>query len=91
MHGLCKDAVAVRLPVRLQRPPRPAAGSVIQTHERGHASHSWQMHDLRNAQPSYPMNLAETTDVFFETIVRDKLLTRAALDAERMYLYVLRG
>lgn len=37
-------------------------------HELGHAFHSWVTRDLPQAQLSYPMNLAETASIFFETL-----------------------
>lgn len=52
-------------------------------HELGHAFHSWQMRDLPEAQLSYPMNLAETASIFFETVVGNKLFAKAATPAER--------
>lgn len=52
-------------------------------HELGHAFHSWQMRDLPLAQLSYPMNLAETASIFFETVVGNKLLEKAQSAEER--------
>lgn len=52
-------------------------------HELGHAFHSWQMRDLPQAQLNYPMNLAETASIFFETVVGNKLLSMASSDTER--------
>lgn len=52
-------------------------------HELGHAFHSWQMKDLPEAQLGYPMNLAETASIFFETVVGNKLLEQAESDEER--------
>lgn len=52
-------------------------------HELGHAFHSWQMRDLPLAQLSYPMNLAETASIFFETVVGNKLLEQARSAEER--------
>lgn len=43
-------------------------------HELGHAFHSWQMRDMPRPQTSYPMNLAETASIFFETVVSNALL-----------------
>ncbi|MBT6273511.1 MAG: peptidase family M3, partial [Chromatiales bacterium] len=53
-------------------------------HELGHAFHSWVMRDLPLAQCQYGMALAETASTFGETIVRDKLLDRAATPGERL-------
>ncbi|KAI0566628.1 Peptidase M3 [Gracilaria domingensis] len=52
-------------------------------HELGHAFHSWQMRDLPRPQSSYPMNLAETASIFFETVVGSKLLEQAESAEER--------
>lgn len=52
-------------------------------HELGHAYHSWVMKDLALAQLSYPMNLAETASIFFETVVGNKLVEQAASPEER--------
>lgn len=53
-------------------------------HELGHAFHSWQMRDLPQPQLDYPMNLAETASIFFETVVGNKLLEKAISDEERL-------
>lgn len=52
-------------------------------HELGHAFHSWQMRDLPLSQLSYPMNLAETASIFFETVVGNALLENAETAEER--------
>lgn len=52
-------------------------------HEIGHAFHSWQMRDLPQSQLSYPMNLAETASIFFETVVGNALLEQARTPQER--------
>lgn len=52
-------------------------------HELGHAFHSWQMRDLPVTQLSYPMNLAETASIFFETVVGNVLLEKAETAEER--------
>lgn len=52
-------------------------------HELGHAFHSWQMRDMPRPQVSYPMNLAETASIFFETVVGSKLLEQAESAEER--------
>lgn len=52
-------------------------------HELGHAFHSWVMRDLPQAQLGYPMNLAETASIFFETVVGNKLLEEATSPQER--------
>ncbi|KAG5191699.1 oligoendopeptidase F [Tribonema minus] len=52
-------------------------------HELGHAYHNWVLRDLTLTESSYPMNLAETASIFFETVVSDALLARARSPAER--------
>lgn len=53
-------------------------------HELGHAYHSWVMRDMPLSETRYPMNLAETASIFFETVVADALMEQAAEDpAER--------
>eukprot|EP00181_Compsopogon_caeruleus_P001680 CAMPEP_0184686594 /NCGR_PEP_ID=MMETSP0312-20130426/23119_1 /TAXON_ID=31354 /ORGANISM="Compsopogon coeruleus, Strain SAG 36.94" /LENGTH=642 /DNA_ID=CAMNT_0027141837 /DNA_START=480 /DNA_END=2408 /DNA_ORIENTATION=- len=52
-------------------------------HELGHAYHSWVMRDLPQPQLSYPMNLAETASIFFETVVTNDLLKRASSTEEK--------
>ena len=53
-------------------------------HELGHAYHSWVMRDMPLSETHYPMNLAETASIFFETVVADALMEQAAADpAER--------
>lgn len=52
-------------------------------HELGHAFHSWQMRDMPRQQTSYPMNLAETASIFFETVVGNALLEQAETLEER--------
>lgn len=52
-------------------------------HELGHAFHSWVMRDLPQAQLSYPMNLAETASIFFETVCLGKLVAEAESAEER--------
>lgn len=52
-------------------------------HELGHAFHSWQMRDLPRPQMLYPMNLAETASIFFETVVGNELLRQAQTAEER--------
>lgn len=47
------------------------------------AYHSWVMRDLPHAQTSYPMNLAETASIFFETVVANDLLSRANSTQEK--------
>lgn len=47
------------------------------------AYHSWVMRDLPHAETSYPMNLAETASIFFETIVGNDLLKRANSTEEK--------
>ncbi len=44
-------------------------------HELGHAYHGWVMRDMPPAERRYPMNLAETASLFFETAVADRLVT----------------
>ena len=51
-------------------------------HELGHAFHNWVMRDLPLAQSSYPMNLAETASLMFETVVGDALVARASSPEE---------
>ncbi|NUN06774.1 MAG: M3 family oligoendopeptidase [Bdellovibrio sp.] len=46
-------------------------------HELGHAYHSWVMRDLPLAQSGYPMTLAETASIFFETVLHDSLSEKA--------------
>eukprot|EP00238_Polyblepharides_amylifera_P008418 CAMPEP_0196592824 /NCGR_PEP_ID=MMETSP1081-20130531/73902_1 /TAXON_ID=36882 /ORGANISM="Pyramimonas amylifera, Strain CCMP720" /LENGTH=692 /DNA_ID=CAMNT_0041916629 /DNA_START=117 /DNA_END=2195 /DNA_ORIENTATION=- len=53
-------------------------------HELGHAYHSWVMRDMPLPLTRYPMNLAETASIFFETVVGDRLLTMAQSPQERM-------
>lgn len=53
-------------------------------HELGHAFHTWQMRDMPQAQLRYPMNLAETASIFFETVVGNKLLEKAESAEERL-------
>lgn len=52
-------------------------------HELGHAYHSWVMRDMPEPQTSYPMNLAETASIFFETVVASDLLQRATSVEEK--------
>lgn len=52
-------------------------------HELGHAFHFWQMRDLPETQRSYPMNLAETASIFFETVVGNALLEQAETTEEK--------
>jgi len=53
-------------------------------HELGHAYHNHVMADLPLSQSAYPMCLAETASIMFETIVGDALLREAGSDAERL-------
>uniref|UniRef100_A0A7S1H7V7 Peptidase M3A/M3B catalytic domain-containing protein n=1 Tax=Hemiselmis andersenii TaxID=464988 RepID=A0A7S1H7V7_HEMAN len=53
-------------------------------HELGHAYHNWVMRDMERAETSYPMNLAETASIFFETVVGDTLIDLSETDAERL-------
>lgn len=53
------------------------------SHELGHAFHTWQMRDLPQTQRSYPMNLAETASIFFETVVGNALLEQAESPEEK--------
>ena len=46
-------------------------------HELGHAYHSWVMRDLPFAQYDYPMTLAETASIFFETVLHESLSEKA--------------
>jgi len=52
-------------------------------HELGHAYHSWVMRDMPLSETHYPMNLAETASIFFETVVADALMKQATDPAER--------
>lgn len=52
-------------------------------HELGHAFHSWVTRDLPHSQTAYPMTLAETASIFFETVVAADLLERAKTPAEK--------
>eukprot|EP00173_Palmaria_palmata_P002008 Plantae.Rhodophyta-Palmaria_palmata.ctg2226.p1 GENE.Plantae.Rhodophyta-Palmaria_palmata.ctg2226~~Plantae.Rhodophyta-Palmaria_palmata.ctg2226.p1 ORF type:complete len:322 (-),score=58.08 Plantae.Rhodophyta-Palmaria_palmata.ctg2226:1293-2177(-) len=52
-------------------------------HELGHAFHSWVTRDLPRSQTAYPMTLAETASIFFETVVAADLLERAKTPAEK--------
>jgi oligoendopeptidase F len=52
-------------------------------HELGHAYHSWVMRDMPRPETSYPMNLAETASIFFETVVAADLLKRANSTEEK--------
>eukprot|EP00959_Pyramimonas_sp_CCMP1952_P020165 425503-Pyramimonas_sp.AAC.1 len=47
-------------------------------HPAGHAFHNWAMRDMPLPETRYPMNLAETASIFFETVVGDRLLSLAA-------------
>jgi len=53
-------------------------------HELGHAFHSWVMRDMERAETRYPMNLAETASIFFETVVGDRLMDLAATPEEKL-------
>jgi len=53
-------------------------------HELGHAFHNHVMRDMPLPETRYPMNLAETASIFFETVVGDQLLSLAATPQERM-------
>eukprot|EP00854_Cymbomonas_tetramitiformis_P000681 gene681-1136_t len=53
-------------------------------HELGHAFHNHAMRDMPLPETRYPMNLAETASIFFETVVGDQLLSLAATPEERM-------
>lgn len=52
-------------------------------HELGHAFHNWVIRDLPMSQTGYPMNLAETASIFFETVVGNKLVEEATNPEER--------
>lgn len=52
-------------------------------HELGHAYHSWIMRDMPLTQTNYPMNLAETASIFFETVVGNELVRNAASPSEK--------
>lgn len=52
-------------------------------HELGHAWHSWVMREMPVPETQYPMNLAETASIFFETVVAAELMHRAATAEER--------
>lgn len=52
-------------------------------HELGHAWHSWVMREMPEPETQYPMNLAETASIFFETVVAAELMERAATPEER--------
>jgi oligoendopeptidase F len=51
-------------------------------HELGHAYHGWVMRDMPLEETHYPMNLAETASIFFETVVSEALLEAASSAAE---------
>jgi len=53
-------------------------------HELGHAFHSWVMRDMERAETRYPMNLAETASIFFETVVGDRLIEMASTPEEKL-------
>ena len=53
-------------------------------HELGHAYHNWVMKDMDMAETRYPMNLAETASIFFETVVGDGLIDLSKSDEERL-------
>jgi len=53
-------------------------------HELGHAFHSWVMRDMERAETRYPMNLAETASIFFETVVGDNLVDMAETPQEKL-------
>jgi oligoendopeptidase F len=53
-------------------------------HELGHAFHSWVMRDMDRAETRYPMNLAETASIFFETVVGDRLIEMAKTPEEKL-------
>jgi len=56
-----------------------SAGDVLTlAHELGHAYHNWVMRDLPLCQAGYPMNLAETASLMFETVVGDALMSQAS-------------
>ena len=42
------------------------------------------MRDMPRAQTRYPMNLAETASIFFETVVGDRLVEMAATPEEKL-------
>ena len=53
-------------------------------HELGHAFHSWVMRDMERAETRYPMNLAETASIFFETVVGYRLIYMASTPQEKL-------
>ncbi|EKX41926.1 hypothetical protein GUITHDRAFT_95868 [Guillardia theta CCMP2712] len=53
-------------------------------HELGHAFHSWVMKDMERSETRYPMNLAETASIFFETVVGDRLVAMAKTPEEKL-------
>eukprot|EP00741_Cyanophora_paradoxa_P025348 tig00000367_g24467.t1 len=52
-------------------------------HELGHGFHNWAMRDMPLSSVSYPLNLAETASIFFETVVADGLAAAAQSPYER--------
>lgn len=52
-------------------------------HELGHAYHSWVIRDLPLEQRNYPMTLAETASVLFETLLGNHLAATAKDEATR--------
>eukprot|EP00899_Mesostigma_viride_P008961 jgi/Mesvir1/18066/Mv09376-RA.3 len=53
-------------------------------HELGHAYHDWVMRDMPLAETNYPMNLAETASIFFETVVADAFMRRSTSVADQI-------
>ncbi|MDR2445691.1 MAG: M3 family oligoendopeptidase [Treponema sp.] len=55
-------------------------------HELGHAWHHDVIKSLPRTQSMYPMTLAETASVFAETIIFEGAYTKAASNAEKLFL-----
>lgn len=60
---------------------------VVLAHELGHAYHNWVLRDLHLSRTSYPMGLAETASIFFETTVRDQLYQRLQNPNEKLKIF----
>jgi len=52
-------------------------------HELGHSFHDWVMRDMPLAEVSYPLNLAETASIMFETLLQNKLLDSASTPQQK--------
>ncbi len=55
-------------------------------HELGHGYHSHCIKDESVLNADYPMQLAETASIFFETLITNKAIGEAASDGERLGL-----